>query len=114
MVETSGYIPDRGDIAELIFSPQQGHEQAGKRPALVLSPMTYNSKTSLFIVCPITGKEKGYPFEVALPEGCKTYGVILTDQLKSLDWKCRSASFIEKAPEAVLNAVVERIMVLIG
>ncbi len=114
MVESSRYVPDRGDIVELFFSPQKGHEQAGKRPALVLSPMAYNSRTSLFIACPITSREKGYPFEVALPEGCTTRGVVLADQVKSLDWTCRSASFIEKAPEAVYKAVLERIMVLIG
>jgi mRNA interferase MazF len=113
MVEKGRYVPERGDIVELLFSPQQGHEQAGKRPALVLSPRAYNSKTSLFIVCPITSKEKGYPFEVALPEGHKTYGAVLADQIKSLDWTCRSASFIEKAPEAVYKEVVEKIMVLI-
>jgi mRNA interferase MazF len=81
--------------------------------ALVLSPVAYYQKTSLFIACPITGELKSYPFEVALPEGCFTHGVILADQLKSLDWKSRNATFIEKAPESILNAVVQRVMVLI-
>lgn len=114
MVETGGYIPDRGDLVELFFSPQQGHEQSGKRPALVLSPAEYNGKTSLCIACPITTKEKGYPFEVAIPDGQKIRGVILADQVKSLDWRCRKAVFIEKISEPVLAAVVQRIMLLIS
>ena len=79
------YVPRRGDLVWLSFDPQAGHEQAGRRPAFVLSPEAYNRKTGLFLACPVTSKEKGYPFEVSLPSGLQVSGVILADQLKSLD-----------------------------
>jgi mRNA interferase MazF len=85
------YIPARGDIIWLTFNPQAGHEQAGRRPALVLSPSEYNEKVWLAILCPITSQIKGYPFEVEIPDGLPVTGVVLADQGKSLDWKARQA-----------------------
>jgi len=102
--------PERGDLIWLSFTPQSGREQAGRRPALVVSPLTYNSKVGLALVCPITSKVKGYPFEVALPEEGAVQGVILADQLRSLDWRSREAELIAKAP----IPVVERVLQLIG
>ena len=102
--------PERGDLIWLSFSPQSGREQAGRRPALVVSPSTYNSKVGLALVCPITSRVKGYPFEVALPEGELVQGVVLADQLRSLDWRSRDAELIAKAP----TAVVERVLQLVG
>jgi mRNA interferase MazF len=81
----SSYVPDRGDLVWLEFTPQAGSEQRGRRPALVLSPKTYNGKVGLALFCPVTSKIKGYPFEVKLPDGSEVSGVVLSDQLKSLD-----------------------------
>ena len=83
--------PDRGDIVWLDFSPQTGHEQSGRRPAVVLSPVRYNAKVGLALVCPITSQAKGYPFEVTLPARTKVVGVILADKVKSIDWRARRA-----------------------
>ena len=102
--------PERGDLIWLSFTPQSGREQAGRRPALVVSPSTYNSKVGLALVCPITSRVKGYPFEVALPEAWPVQGVVLADQLRSLDWRSREAELIAKAP----TAVVERVLQLVG
>lgn len=96
--------PDTGDVIWLQFTPQRGHEQSGKRPALVLSPKSYNQRTSLAICCPITTKIKDYPFEVRI-KGRKMDGVVLADQVKSLDWRAREASFVEKAPTPVVAEV---------
>ena len=89
------YIPNRGDLVWLEFTPQTGSEQAGRRPALVISPKSYNGKVGLGLFCPITSRVKGYPFEVLLPEGSAVVGVVLADQLKSLDWRARKAKLIE-------------------
>ena len=102
--------PERGDLIWLSFTPQSGREQAGRRPALVVSPSTYNSKVGLALVCPITSRVKGYLFEVALPEAGPVQGVVLADQLRSLDWRSREAELIAKAP----TAVVERVLQLVG
>jgi mRNA interferase MazF len=107
------YVPDRGDLVWLIFSPQSGHEQAGRRPAICLSPKEYNAKTSLGIFCPITSKIKNYPFEVKLPDGLPIKGVILADQVRNLDWKARNAEFIAKAPSEVLEKVLDFIYLLL-
>jgi len=96
------YVPERGHLVWLTFNPQAGHEQAGRRPALVLSPSAYNGKVGLLIACPITSQSKGYPFEVALPPGLPVSGVILSDQLRSLDWRVRQAALICPAPSGVL------------
>ncbi|WP_010630583.1 endoribonuclease MazF [Sporolactobacillus vineae] len=103
------YIPDRGDLVSLDFTPQAGHEQAGKRPAIVLSPVSFNQITHFAIVCPITSQRKGYPFEVQLPEQSQLHGVIFADQVKSLDWHARSFQFKEKAPAHVLDSCLKLI-----
>jgi mRNA interferase MazF len=107
------YIPRKGDLLWLNFTPQTGHEQAGKRPVIVLSPLEYNKKTSLMIVCPITSKVKGYPFEVPV-RAHQIEGVVLSDQVKSLDWRTRKVSFIEKASTEILEDVQEKLLLLIG
>jgi mRNA interferase MazF len=107
------YVPDAGDLVWLTFDPQAGHEQRGRRPALILSPRIYNSKARLAIACPITSQVKGYPFEVALPAGGKMSGVILADHLKNLDWQARDVVFEAKAPADILTDVRERIRALL-
>jgi len=107
------YIPNRGDLIQLNFSPQAGSEQAGFRPALVISPIAYNKLSSLVILCLITTKQKGLSFEVILPESLKTYGVVLCDQVKSMDWKARSTSFIEQVPKDLLEEVLAKIAPLV-
>ncbi len=107
-----GYVPDRGDIVWLNFSPQAGHEQMGKRPALILSPEKYNKKTGLAICCPITSNIKNYPFEVQL-HGKVISGAILADHLKNLDWKARKVKFIEKAKVSVVEECSKKISALI-
>lgn len=97
------YVPDRGDAIWLNFDPQAGHEQAGKRPAFVVSPASYNRKVGLGLFCPITNKIKGYPFEVNLLDNISITGTILTDQVKNLDWQIRKATFICKLPSEVTN-----------
>jgi len=108
------YVPQRGDLVWLTFDPQAGHEQSGRRPAFVVSPESYNRKTGLFLACPVTSKAKGYPFEVPLPPGLPLQGVILTDQIKSLDWKARRAKFACAGPEDVTDAVTSLLLPLIG
>ena len=108
------YIPNRGDIVWITFNPHAGHEQAGRRPALVLSPAAYNGKVGLAILCPITSQIKDYPFEVLIPEGLKLGGAILSDQIKSLDWKVRQAEFVCKLPSSTLNEVLQKLGTLIG
>lgn len=108
-----GYVPKRADIIWLDFNPQTGHEQAGNRPALVISPEAYNYKTSLLLVCPITSQVKNYPFEVKIPSGLQIQGVILSDQVKSLDWKARNAQYVCRVPEVIVQKVIEKIRVLI-
>ena len=108
------YCPKRGDIVWLSFAPQAGHEQAGHRPALALSPEAYNRKTGLALFCPITSQVKGYPFEVPLPSGLKVSGVILSDQIKSFDWQVRGAQFYCKIPGATLMEVLEKLNVLLN
>ena len=107
------YVPERGDIVWLQFDPQAGHEQAGKRPALVISPSSYNGRVGLALLCPITSQEKGYPFEVVLPAGLKVRGVVLADQIKSLDWQIRRAERVESVPRDVLDDAVAKVRVLI-
>ncbi len=106
------YIPRRGDAIWLNFYPQSGHEQAGRRPALVLSPEEYNRKTGLAIFCPITSQVKGYPFEVKLPAGLPVNGVVLADQVKSLDWRVREAALIKKLPMRIVNETTDLLITL--
>ncbi|HQZ99256.1 MAG TPA: endoribonuclease MazF [Thermoflexales bacterium] len=109
----ASYIPNRGDIVWLNFDPQAGHEQAGRRPALVISPATYNSKAGLAICCPITSQIKGYPFEVVLPSCLKIAGAVLADQVKSLDWRVRQASFVCKLPDSALDEVLQKLAAIL-
>jgi mRNA interferase MazF len=113
-VVARGYVPDTGELIWLDFNPQAGREQAGRRPAVVLSPRAYNDKSSLAIVCPVTSQVKGYPFEVSLPEGLPVGGVILADHLKSLDWRVRRAERAGKLPRHVFEEVLLRIGPLLG
>jgi mRNA interferase MazF len=107
------FVPERGDLIWMSFDPQAGHEQAGRRPALVLSPSAYNRKVGLGIFCPITSQSKGYPFEVPLPAGLPVSGVILSDQLKSLDWKAHRAQLISVLPPNVVDEVLMRVRTLL-
>jgi mRNA interferase MazF len=107
------YVPERGDVVWLQFDPQVGHEQAGKRPALVLSPSAYNGRVGLALLCPITSQRKGYPFEVPLPAGLRVQGVVLADQIKSLDWRVRRAERADSVPQAVMDEAVAKIRVLL-
>jgi mRNA interferase MazF len=111
---THNYVPNTGDLIWLTFDPQAGREQAGRRPALVLSPAVYNEKTDLALVCPISSRVKGYPFEVPLPEGLPISGVVLSDHLKSLDWKQRKAEFVARVPAEVVSDMVARLAPLLG
>jgi mRNA interferase MazF len=110
----SGYVPERGDAVWITLDPRAGHEQAGRRPALVLSPSIYNGRVGLALFCPIIGQAKGYPFEVALPEGLPVAGVVLSDQVKSLDWHARKASRICSLPSEVVERVMEKINALLA
>jgi mRNA interferase MazF len=109
----SYYIPQRGDIVWINFTPQAGHEQTGKRPALVISPLIYNKKIGLAVFCPITSQIKGYPFEVAIPDGNKIRGVILADQVKSLDYNSRKVQFISKLPSVAIKEVLNKLITLV-
>lgn len=109
----SARAPERGDVVWLQFNPQAGSEQAGHRPALVISPKSYNQRVGLALVCPITSRIKGYPFEVELPRGMETEGAILCDQIKSLDWRVRNAKRIGSVPPPVMQEVTARILSLV-
>ncbi len=107
------YVPARGDAIWINFTPQAGHEQAGRRPAIVLSPQSYNEKVGLCLLCPITNKAKGYPFEVSIPADLGVTGVVLSDQAKSLDWRVRNAEFINELPETVTSEVLKKLKSLL-
>jgi mRNA interferase MazF len=107
------YIPGRGDVVWLMFDPQAGHEQAGHRPALVISPKVYNAKMGLSLVCPITSQVKQYVFEVGIPSGLSVVGVVLADQIKSLDWRARKADYICTLPPEITNDVIAKIIPLL-
>lgn len=108
------HVPDRGDIVWVDLDPQAGHEQAGRRPALIVSPQSYNQKVGLVLLCPITNRRKGYPFEVPLPEAIKVEGVVLADQIKSMDWHARHAEFWCKAPMATVLEVIGKAQSLLA
>lgn len=114
MVGAPDYVPARGDLVWIEFTPRAGHEQAGRRPALVISPEAYNRRVGLALFCPVTSRVKGYPFEVGLPEGLEIDGVVLADQLKSLDWRVRRARRITAAPGEVLREVLGKIQTVVG
>jgi mRNA interferase MazF len=107
------YIPERGDAVWITLDPQAGHEQAGRRPALVLSPSEYNGRVGFALFCPITSRVKGYPFEVPLPAGLPIEGVVGADQVKSLDWRARRVTRAATVPEDVVNEVVRRLETLL-
>jgi len=117
LAEKSGsrktYIPDRGDVVWISLTPKTGHEQSGRRPALVLSPRSYNAKVGLALMCPITSQIKGYPFEVPLPKGFPVFGVVLADQVRSLDWVARKATITGTLPKGVVTDVIERLQLLL-
>ncbi len=108
------YCPKRGDFIWLDFTPQVGHEQAGRRPALVLSHDEYNRKAGLVLVCPATSHVKGYPFEVLLPAGWAISGVVLSDQIRSVDWRGRHATFLGRASESLLEEALAKLFTLLG
>ncbi len=105
--------PDRGDVVWIDFDPQAGHEQAGRRPAVVLSPFSYNRRAGLAIICPITNQIKGYPFEVVIPEGLRVKGAILSDQARNLDWRARNAETMMKLPSDVTEKVLKKLRTLL-
>ena len=107
------YVPDRGDIVWLQFTPQAGHEQAGHRPALVLSPVTYNRRSGLMLCCPMTRQRKGYPFEVVLADEADREGIILADQVKSLDWRARRAVKKGTAPITIVAETLSKLQTLL-
>ncbi len=107
-------VPDKGDFAHLDFDPQAGHEQKGKRFALVLSSRTFNEKCGFAFVAPITTKSKGYPFEVAIPPGLRCHGVVLADQMRSIDWRARNLVVEGRAPDALMDEVLARIAPILG
>jgi mRNA interferase MazF len=113
-VSKSKYVPRRGDVVRLDFNPQRGHEQAGRRPAIVISPTDYNRAVGLAVVCPITNATKGYPWEVEIPDNPLVSGVILSDQIKSMDWRERKAEFVCTADEGILEEVVEKAVSLLS
>ena len=113
MVKRKAYAPRRGDVVWITLNPQAGHEQAGRRPAVVLSPGAYNAKVGLAILCPITSQVKGYPFEVLIPDGLGVSGAILADQVKSLDWRARQVEFIGALPAETVNEIQRRIGLLL-
>ena len=111
---SAAYVPDTGDFIWLMFDPQAGREQAGRRPALVLSPRIYNAKSGLALLCPITSQIQGYPFEVQVPEGHGITGVILADHVTSADWKVRRAARLGRCPGVILEEVRAKLAPLLG
>jgi mRNA interferase MazF len=114
VVGGSGTVPDRGDAVWISLNPQAGHAQAGRRPALVLSPARYNGRVGLALLCPITSQVKGYPFEVALSSDLPVEGVVLADQVKSLDWRARGAEIIGKVPDRIVAEVLGKLAALLA
>jgi mRNA interferase MazF len=112
LVAINGRVPECGDIIKLQFNPQSGREQSGYRPTIVISPADYNHVSSLILVCPITNRQKSWPFEVELPASMNTTGVVLVDQLKSIDIKAREATFVEAAPLPLIDEVLARLETL--
>ncbi len=107
------YVPERGDIVWISLNPQAGHEQAGRRPAVVVSPKSYNGRVGRGLFCPITSQVKGYPFEVAVPQGLPIGGVVLADQVKSLDWRARKAEFVGRLRAEASDEVLGKLGALL-
>jgi mRNA interferase MazF len=113
MVRRAPYAPERGDLVWLTFDPQTGHEQRGRRPALVLSPKAYNARVGLALLCPVTSRMKGYPFEVAVAGTGKIAGAVLADQIRSLDWRARKAEFAGRAAAETVEDVLAKLRTLL-
>ncbi len=107
------WVPERGDVVWLDFDPQAGHEQKGRRPAVVISPSSYNGKAGLFLACPVTNQRKGYPFETSVPDALPVQGFVLCDQLRSLDWRARHAELICRLPVEVIEDIAAKVIVLV-
>jgi len=114
MVNPRAYVPRCGDVVWITLNPQAGHEEAGRRPAVVISPQSYNGKVGLAIFCPITSQIKGYPFEVLIPAGLPVAGAILSDQVKSLDWRARNAKLICTLPTETMSEVLQKLATLLS
>ena len=114
MVKPRAYVPECGDVVWITLNPQAGREEAGRRPAIVVSPQSYNAKVGLAIFCPVTGQIKGYPFEVLIPAGLPVTGAILSDQVKSLDWRARRAELICALPARTISEVLEKLATLLA
>ena len=114
MSRRGAYVPERGDAVWITLDPQAGHEQAGRRPALVVSPSAYNGRVGLALCCPIANQVKGYPFEVPLPSGSVVSGVVGADQIKSLDWRARKVTRIGSVGDEVVVLVLQRLQALLG
>ena len=110
----NGRVPERGDIIKLELNPRTGSEQAGYRPAIIISPLTYNQISKIVLICPITSQKKGWPFEVELPAQSQTYGVVLVDQLRAVDCIARKAVFVEKAPSELIDEILARLEPLLS
>jgi mRNA interferase MazF len=113
VVDGPGEVPARGDIVWISLDPQAGHEQAGRRPAVVLSPASYNGRVGLALVCPVTNRAKGYPFEVRIPDGQPVSGVVLADAVKNLDWRARGADIAGRIPGSVVAEILEKLRTLL-
>lgn len=113
MVNPDPYVPQRGDVVWITLNPQAGHEQAGRRPAVILSPHAYNAKVGLALLCPITSQVKDYPFEVRIPAGLPVAGVILSDQIKSMDWRTRKAELVCSLPPQTTAEVLAKSLTLL-
>jgi mRNA interferase MazF len=114
MVNPRAYVPRCGDVVWITLNPQAGHEEAGRRPAVVISPQSYNGKVGLAIFCPVTSQIKGYPFEVLIPAGLPVLGAILSDQVKSLDWRARNAELICTLPTETISEVLQKLATLLS
>ncbi len=114
MVKINGHIPERGDILRLEFNPRTGSEQSGFRPAVVISPAAYNRVSNIILVCPITSRKKGWPFEVELPNQLQTYGVVLVDQVRAVDCNARDARFVEQVPSECTDEILARLETLVS
>ncbi|MEN6312337.1 MAG: endoribonuclease MazF [Acidobacteriota bacterium] len=112
-MSAAAYVPRRGDIVRIDLNPQAGHEQAGRRPAVVLSPVAYNEKVGLAVLCPITTQVKGYPFEVRIPAGLPVSGGVLSDQVRTMDWRARNAELLCSLPAAIIGEVLGKLRTLL-